>query len=48
MISNPIQAPANGRPGFRPVACPHRGQATGRHPVARHSPNETSRVSIRP
>jgi hypothetical protein len=46
MITGPIQALANGRAGCRPVACPDRGQATGRHPVARRSPNQTSRVSL--
>lgn len=48
MITGPIQVLANARAGCRPVACPHRGQATGRHPVAPHSPNQTSRISIRP
>jgi hypothetical protein len=48
MSPRPLQALANGRAGCRPVACPQRGQATGRHPVARRSPNLASRVSIRP
>ena len=48
MIKRPIQVLANGRAGCRPVACPHQGQATGRHPVARHSPDEASGVTIRP
>lgn len=48
MIQSPIQVPSNGRAGCRPVACPDRGQATGRHPVARRSPNQASGVSIRP
>jgi hypothetical protein len=47
MIQGPIQSRTNSRAGCRPVACPDRRQATGRHPVARRSPNKTSRVSLR-
>jgi hypothetical protein len=48
MIPDPNQALANGRAGCRPVACPLQGQATGRHPVARRSPNQASGITIHP